>query len=108
MYTIVEALNAEGLDWYAGYTPLNLFPIYQQQIAFGEKGCPFKCPLYDGKPDYTLDSLPNVRHAMKYSFSTENVRPPLTVVDMDMMIEGFSKVYQNMDQLISYEKDNNT
>ncbi len=108
VYTIVEALNAEGLDWYAGYTPLNLFPIYQQQIAFGEKGCPFKCPLYDGKPDYTLDSLPNVRHAMKYSFSTENVRPPLTVVDMDMMIEGFSKVYQNMDQLISYEKDNNT
>lgn len=102
--TIVEALNAEGLDWYAGYTPLNLFPIYQQQIAFGDKGCPFKCPLYDGKPDYTLDSMPNVRHHMKYSFSTENVRPPLTTVDMDMMVEGFDKVYRHMDQLAEYER----
>ncbi len=103
-HTIVEALNAEGLDWYAGYTPLNLFPMYQQQIAFGDKGCPFKCPLYDGKPDYSLDSMPNVRHHMKYSFSTENVRPPLTVSDMDMMIEGFAKVYRHMDQLIDHER----
>jgi perosamine synthetase len=103
-HSIVEALNAEGLDWYAGYTPLNLFPLYQQQIAFGDKGCPFKCPLYDGKPDYTLDSLPNVRHHMKYSFSTENVRPPLSELDMDMMIEGFAKVYKHMDQLADHEK----
>lgn len=103
-HTIVEALNAEGLDWYAGYTPLNLFPMYQQQIAFGDKGCPFKCPLYDGKPDYSLDSMPNVRHHMKYSFSTKNVRPPLTVSDMDMMIEGFAKVYRHMDQLIDHER----
>jgi len=102
-HTIVDALNAEGLDWYAGYTPLNLYPIYQQQIAFGNKGCPFKCPLYKGNPDYTLDSMPNVQHHMQYSLSTENVRPPLSFEDMDMMLEGFAKVYKNLDRLAEYE-----
>ncbi len=105
-HTLVEALNAEGLDWYAGYKPLNLFPVYQEQIAFGDKGCPFKCPLYKGKPDYSLDSLPNVRRHLKYSFSTENVRPPLTIADMDLMLEGFDKVYKNMDKLVEWEKRN--
>jgi len=103
--TIVEALNAEGLDWYSGYMPLNMFPIYQKQIAFGDKGCPFKCPLYDGSPDYSLKSLPTVRHHMEWSLSTEHVRPPLKTEDMDMMVMGFEKVLNNMDELFAYEAE---
>ena len=55
--TIVKALNAEGMDFYAGYLPINQYPIYQQQIGFGNQGCPFKCPWYKGCPDYTLETL---------------------------------------------------
>jgi dTDP-4-amino-4,6-dideoxygalactose transaminase len=101
--TFVDALNAEGLDWYAGYTPLNLYPLFQQQIAFGDKGCPFKCSYYKGNPDYSLDGLPNVRYQMKYSFSTENIRPPLTFNDMDLMVEGFEKVFTHIGSLVDYE-----
>lgn len=96
---IVNVLNAEGMDFYAGYYPLNLFPIYQQQIGFGKKGCPFKCPWYEGTPDYTLDSLPNVRHAMQWSFSTEVIRPPLTFKDMDEIDRAFDKVWNNLKRL---------
>lgn len=103
--TIVEALNAEGLDWYSGYKPLNLFPLYQEQTAFGDKGCPFKCPFYKGKPDYSLDSLPNVRYLLKYSFSSEAIRPPLSFDEIDLIAEGFRKVFDNMVELVGYEKN---
>lgn len=102
-HTMVEAINAEGLDWYAGYAPLNTFPMYQELTAFGDKGCPFKCPFYEGETDYSLDSLPVVRHHLRYSLSTENVRPPLTVEDMDEMVEGFAKVFDNLDALADYQ-----
>lgn len=97
---IVEALNAEGMDFYAGYMPINKFPIYQQLTAFGDKGCPFKCPHYTGgTPDYTLDSLPNVVHAMNWSFSTEVIHPPLKLADMDEIDRAFGKVWSNLDRL---------
>ncbi|MBF0557341.1 MAG: DegT/DnrJ/EryC1/StrS family aminotransferase [Nitrospirae bacterium] len=96
---IVEALNAEGMDFYAGYLPLNEFPIYQQQVGFGEKGCPFKCPWYGGSPDYSLDLLPNVAHAMNWSLSTEIIRPPLVFEDMDEIIQAFDKVWNNLSLL---------
>ena len=96
---IVEALNAEGMDFYAGYFPINLYPVYQEQIGFGERGCPFKCPWYGGSPDYSLDTLPNVKHAMKWSFSTEVIHPPLTFSDMDEIVAAFEKVWMNLSQL---------
>jgi dTDP-4-amino-4,6-dideoxygalactose transaminase len=97
---IVEALNAEGMDFYAGYAPINLYPMYQQLTAFGDKGCPFKCPHYTGgTPDYSMDSLPNVTHAMQWSFSTEVVHPPLTFADMDEIDHAFDKVWSNLDRL---------
>jgi len=93
---IVEALNAEGMDFYAGYTPINLYPLYQKQVGFGGKGCPFKCPWYEGNIDYSIDSLPNVLHAMKWSFSTEVIRPPLTFKDMVEIAYAFDKVWNNL------------
>ncbi len=96
---IVQALNAEGMDFYAGYLPLNLFPVYQKKIAFGKKGCPFACPWYKGKTDYSMSGLTNVTEAMKQSFSTEVIRPPLTVKDMDEIDRAFKKVWDNLHRL---------
>lgn len=98
---IVKALNAEGMDFYAGYIPLNLYPIYQAQIGFGNKGCPFKCPWYGQKLDYSLKTLPNVRSAMESSFSTEVVRPPLKFKDMDEIVLAFDKVAGSLRQIES-------
>ncbi len=102
--TFVKALNAEGLDWLADYIPLNQYPLYGKQVAFGEKGCPFKCPHYNGSPDYSMDTLPNVRHNLKYSFSSENIRPPMTIEDMDLMVSGFEKLFYNLNELAQYER----
>lgn len=96
---IVEALNAEGMDFYGGYLPINQYPVYQKQIGYGDKGCPFKCPWYKGNPDYSLDTLPNIKHAMLWSFSTEVIHPPLTFNDMDEIDRAFDKVWNNMDLL---------
>ncbi|NVJ91180.1 MAG: DegT/DnrJ/EryC1/StrS family aminotransferase [Methylocystaceae bacterium] len=96
---IVEALNAEGMDFYAGYQPLNEYPIYQKMTAFGHQGCPFKCPMYSGKPDYSGNNLTNVSWAREWTFSTEVIHPPLTANDMDEIIQAFEKVWANLDNL---------
>jgi perosamine synthetase len=91
--TLVDALNAEGMDFYAGYLPLNLYPMYQQQIAFGSQGCPFKCPLYDGTPDYSMRALPTVERMRTESFSTEVVTHCIGEADVDEIIAAFHKVW---------------
>jgi dTDP-4-amino-4,6-dideoxygalactose transaminase len=96
---IVEALNAEGMDFYAGYIPINQYPIYQKKMAFGSRGCPFRCPWYEGNVDYSMSALPNVMDAMTRSFSTEVIRPPLTFKDMDEIDTAFEKVWSNLDKL---------
>ncbi len=96
---IVQALNAEGMDFYAGYLPLNRYPIYQRKIGFGKKGCPFNCPWYKGRPDYSMSDLPGVKYALRYSFSSEVIRPPLTFKDMDEIDLAFGKIWNNLDKL---------
>ena len=105
--TLVDALNAEGLDWMAGYLPINMYPMYQEQIAIGKQGCPFKCSHYEGTPDYSMKTLPNVSRLLQTSLSTENVRPPLAKQDMEDMVQGFEKIFENMNSLNEYELELN-
>ncbi|HLH89452.1 MAG TPA: DegT/DnrJ/EryC1/StrS family aminotransferase [Xanthobacteraceae bacterium] len=100
MARIVDALNAEGMDFYPGYVVINGYPMFQNLIAFGDKGCPFRCPHYQGgTPDYGMDTLPNVAHAMEWSFSCEIIRPPQTFADMNEIDRAFDKVWSNLDRL---------
>lgn len=96
---IVEALNAEGMDFSTGYVPLNTFPLYQKQIGYGDKGCPFKCPFYEGAPDYSMSGFPEIQGALDRSFSTEVIRPPLTFKDIDGIAAAFKKVWKNLNTL---------
>jgi len=101
---LVEILNKEGMDFYAGYLPINLFPMYQQQIAFGDRGCPFRCPWYEGKPDYSMDALPVVQRMRKVSFTTEVITHCITETDIDEMIAAFHKVWARLDEVRDYAK----
>ncbi|MGB8951793.1 MAG: DegT/DnrJ/EryC1/StrS family aminotransferase [Candidatus Aminicenantales bacterium] len=101
----VEAIAAElptavGQDWhlvYSGYaTPLYLQPMYQQQIAYGASGCPFKCPLYKGNVDYRKGLCPvTERIEEKQLIGTEFMRPPATPADMRDVVCAFEKVYEH-------------
>ena len=96
----VKALNAEGMDFYVSYMkPLYLQPLYQKQIGYGDKGCPFKCPFYEGSVDYSKGICPNAELLEDIIISTEVVRPPQTAKDMDEIATAIKKVIDNEDEL---------
>lgn len=97
---LVRALNAEGMDFYVSYMkPLYLQPLYQSKLAFGDKHCPFDCPLYKGKVDYSAGICPNVEKLEKIIVSTEIVRPPQTIKDMQEIALAIRKVLSNRKEL---------
>lgn len=109
--TVVAALRAElqhselrqqdGPLLSQGYVrPLYLQPIYQKQIGYGAKQCPFHCPHYDGTPDYALGSLPVVEEAhFKRVIIHELMHPNMSKGDLDDVAAAFHKVFDNLDAL---------
>lgn len=96
----VKALNAEGMDFYVSYMkPLYLQPLYQNQIGYGDKGCPFKCPFYQGQINYQRGICPNVEMLENIVISTEIVRPPQTTKEMNEIAAAIKKVIDNKDEL---------
>lgn len=93
----------EDREWalaYSGYlTPLYLLPMYQQQIAHGASGCPFKCPLYTGRVDYRRGLCPVTEDIETRIIGTEFMRPPCDLSDMQEVVDAFVKVYEHRDEL---------
>ena len=97
----VKALNAEGMDFYVSYMkPLYLQPLYQEQIGYGNKGCPFRCPLYTGTVNYQRGICPNAEHLEDILISTEIIRPPQTFADMDEIVLAVEKVINGKEELL--------
>jgi dTDP-4-amino-4,6-dideoxygalactose transaminase len=104
-----ELPTAEDRDWpliFNGYgTPLYLLPMYQQQIAYGTAGCPFRCPLYEGETNYSKGLCPVAEETEeKRLIGTEFMRPPNTVDDMQDVVNAFEKVYENRSSLMEPKK----
>jgi len=96
----VDALNAEGMDFYVSYMkPLYLQPIFQQLIAFGERGCPFRCPWYKGRLNYERGICPEAENLEERIISTEIVRPPQTERDMEEIYQAIKKVIDNAGEI---------
>lgn len=94
---VTELREAEGVKLSVGYVkPLYLEPMYQELTAYGEKGCPFKCPMYKGIPEYDKGLCPVAeRMHEKELFTHELMRPPMTKEDLDDVVLAFNKVYKN-------------
>lgn len=104
--TFTKAVEAEGLPLYQGYAkPLYLQPIYQKQVVYGEKGCPFKCQYYGKKILYGKGLCP-VTERMHYKelLYTNLCYPPLTYRDMDDIVHAIQKVITNSDSLKTMDK----
>jgi len=87
-----------------GYVkPIYLYPMFQQQIAYGTLGCPFKCPHYKGQVDYGVGLCPETEKAHATIITHEYMQPSLTQSDMDDVLKAFEKVADNIDQLRAYE-----
>ena len=98
---IVEALKAEGVPISGGYVnPLYLEPLYQNKIAYGEKGCPFTCKYYDKEVDYSKGLCENAESLHEkelllfpicsYNFSES---------DIEIIGKAFIKVFNNIYEL---------
>ena len=94
--------EAEGVQLSFGYVkPLYLEPMYENLIGYGEKGCPFKCPMYEGTPKYHK-GLCSIAERMyeKELFSHEFMRPPMQKEDLDDVVEAFEKVMRNKNEIV--------
>lgn len=100
-----ELREGEGVLMGEGYVrPLYLQPLYQKQIGFGAEGCPFKCPHYDGAPDYSAGSCRAVEDAhFNRVITHELMRPPASRADLDDVADAFCKVAENMAALRELE-----
>ena len=85
--------------------PLYLQPMYQQQIAIGPSGCPFRCAHYAGKVDYREGLCPvTERIEARHMIVTEFLRPPATLADMEDVVRAFEKVYDQRRALRESER----
>ena len=88
----------------AGYVkPIYLYPMFQQQIAYGDLGCPFKCPHYKGQVNYDAGLCPETEKAHASIITHEYMQPSLSQGDIDDVLKAFDKVANNMNALRNYE-----
>ncbi|MCF6216875.1 MAG: DegT/DnrJ/EryC1/StrS family aminotransferase [Emcibacter sp.] len=87
-----------------GYVqPVYLYPMFQKQIAYGELGCPFKCPHYKGEVNYSAGICPETEKAHASIITHEYMQPSLAESDIDDVLSAFEKLADNMDDLRRYE-----
>lgn len=99
--TFVDAVRAEGVPVWGGYLkPLYLEPLYQQQIAIGERGFPFVGPHYGGTVDYRKGLCPVAEEYWEQRTITNPfLYPPLTLADAKDITDAFEKVSEGLNQL---------
>lgn len=102
--TFVKAIQAEGIPpnmlWGGWVFPLYLQPLYQKQIAYGEKGCPFSCAYYGNKVDYRKGICPTAEKLYEHDLIVNRlIYPPLSQNDLNDIVRIFEKVAENIKDL---------
>jgi dTDP-4-amino-4,6-dideoxygalactose transaminase len=98
---LTELRETEGVKVGAGYVkPLYLEPLYQNQVAYGSQGCPWKCDKYLGKVNYQKGICPTAEK-MHYEvlITHELMRPGMSREDLDDVVKAFIKVWENKGEL---------
>ncbi len=102
---VTEFRESEGPLIGAGYVrPIYLEPMYQQRLAYGDKGCPFSCPHYSGEVHYEKGICPETERAHFETLIThEMFRPPMSKADLDDVAAAFHRVIDNLPELRDLE-----
>ena len=97
---IVDALRAEGVPVAGSYCNLHMLPMYQQKIAYGSKGFPWSAEFYKGNVSYKMGICPVAEELQKKSYMGIGVSTrKYTNEDVDLIIQSFHKVWNNLDEL---------
>jgi perosamine synthetase len=97
----IELRETEGVKVVAGYVkPLYLQPMFQQKIAYGRNGCPFKCGHAFRDVCYDRGICP-VCERMHFDelINHELMRPFMSQQDLDDVFAAFEKVWENRSDL---------
>jgi dTDP-4-amino-4,6-dideoxygalactose transaminase len=99
----IELRETEGVKVVGGYVkPLYLQPMYQQKVAYGRSGCPFKCGHSFRDVCYEKGICP-VCERMHFDelINHELMRPFMSRQDLDDVVAAFEKVWENRHELQS-------
>jgi len=103
----IELRESEGIKVGCGYLkPLYLSPMFQNKIAYGNKGFPWNYAQKENKRvyDYQKGICPVVENLYSDTLIThEYMRPGMSKNDLDDVIMAFFKVAQNLDDLKNYK-----
>ena len=84
----------------SGYANVHLLPIYQKQIAYGSNGFPWSSDICKRKVIYTKGICPVAEKLHDESFlGIEICTHDLTDDDVDLMIQAFQKVWNNISKI---------
>lgn len=97
-----EALRAEGIGagtiYDQGIPDRHIYTAWAEvltQSADVQKGCPFTCPMYEGKVRYSKDMCPQTLDYLGRAIHV-NTSPLLTEADCDAIAHGINKVSKHL------------
>ncbi len=98
----VEAVRAEGVPLFAGYVrPIYHEPMFQQLLAYGDGGFPFKGPHMTKDISYPKGLAPVCERMHFEELMTTTVcRFPLSEADVDDLVRAVGKVLDNKKELL--------
>lgn len=98
---VVAAIQAEGIPIGQGYVePLYLQPMYQNRVAFGPEGFPFRWRGWDSGRIYEKGLCPVAeRMHEKELIQLALCHASLTMCDIEDIARGIAKVFENLDEL---------
>jgi len=97
----VKAMQAEGISLGQGYVrPIYLEPMFQKMIAYGNRGCPFRCPWYEGNLSYNSGICPTAER-LHYNelLTTDICRYPNGEREIDEFVRAVKKITNNLNAL---------
>ena len=98
-----EAVRAEGVPLFGGYVrPIYLEPMYQQLLAYGDSGFPFRGPHMKKTISYPRGTAP-VCERMHFEelLTTPICHYPLIENDINDFVAAIEKVLNNIKELIN-------
>jgi perosamine synthetase len=97
---IHAALNAEGVPVGNRYQNLHLLPIFQRKIAYGSKGFPWTSDICKRNVDYAKGICPVAEELNDSTYLGFGMCVyDLSEQDVDLIVQAFRKVWDNLDQL---------
>lgn len=100
---VQKALQAEGVDAVLWQTmPVPAQPLFQLKEGYG-KGCPFRCPFYGKEIEYRTEDYPETVKLIESSLVICSEPYPIFPQKMELMelyVEAFHKVFDDIDQLL--------